>query len=137
MVNHGIPTSVLDELRKEHESFLSKISSLRNNHIGGLQVLHRNQWIDVPPTTPSALVVNIGDFLEAITHATVQKSYDKMSELKAFDDTKADVKGLVDAGITKVPQIYILPPKNRPESSNTCETRFTFQVIDLKASMRI
>ncbi|XP_069145167.1 1-aminocyclopropane-1-carboxylate oxidase homolog [Solanum lycopersicum] len=63
--------------------------------------------------------------------ATIQKSYDKMSELKAFDDTKAGVKGLVDAGISKA-QIFILPPKNRPESSNTCETQFSFPVIDLE-----
>ncbi|KAK4357044.1 hypothetical protein RND71_022654 [Anisodus tanguticus] len=62
----------------------------------------------------------------------VHKSYDKMSELKAFDDTKAGVKGLVDAGITKIPQIFTLPPKNRPESSETCETQFTFPVINLE-----
>ncbi|KAG5616290.1 hypothetical protein H5410_016114 [Solanum commersonii] len=59
----------------------------------------------------------------------VEQSYDRMSELKAFDDTKAGVKGLVDSGITKVPQIFILPPKNRQEK---CETNFTFPVIDLQ-----
>ncbi|KAH9681359.1 1-aminocyclopropane-1-carboxylate oxidase [Citrus sinensis] len=32
---------------------------------------------------------------------------DRVSELKAFDDTKAGVKGLVDAGITTIPQIFI------------------------------
>ncbi|KAF3663557.1 1-aminocyclopropane-1-carboxylate oxidase -like protein 1 [Capsicum annuum] len=64
--------------------------------------------------------------------ATVQKSYDRMSELKAFDDTKAGVKGLVDAGITKVPQIFIPQPNNRAESPDTCETQFTFPVIDLE-----
>lgn len=36
-------------------------------------------------------------------------SYDKVSELKAFDETKAGVKGLVDAGITTVPKIFIHP----------------------------
>ncbi|KAL3329041.1 hypothetical protein AABB24_036244 [Solanum stoloniferum] len=56
-------------------------------------------------------------------------SYDRMSELKAFDDTKTGVKGLVDSGITKVPQIFILPPKYRAE---TCETHFVFPVIDLQ-----
>ncbi|XP_055813676.1 1-aminocyclopropane-1-carboxylate oxidase homolog [Solanum dulcamara] len=61
--------------------------------------------------------------------ATIQKSYDKMSELKAFDDTKAGVKGLYDSGITKVPQIFILPPKYR---AKTCKTQFTFPVIDLQ-----
>ncbi|XP_060181210.1 1-aminocyclopropane-1-carboxylate oxidase homolog [Lycium barbarum] len=72
-------------------------------------------------------VSNIDDF-----EAKVQNSYDKMSELKAFDDTKAGVKGLVDAGISEVPRIFVLPPKNRPESFDTCETQFTFPVIDLE-----
>jgi isopenicillin N synthase-like dioxygenase len=33
-------------------------------------------------------------------------AYDRLSELKAFDDTKAGVKGLVDAGVTTVPAIF-------------------------------
>ncbi|KAH0635669.1 hypothetical protein KY289_035584 [Solanum tuberosum] len=53
---------------------------------------------------------------------TVKKSYDKMSELKTFDD----------AGIDKVPQIFILPQKKRLESSDTCETQFIFPLIDLE-----
>ena len=36
---------------------------LLQDHIGGLQVLHQSQWIDVPPT-PGALVVNVGDLLQ-------------------------------------------------------------------------
>ncbi|KAM3356527.1 1-aminocyclopropane-1-carboxylate oxidase [Capsicum galapagoense] len=64
--------------------------------------------------------------------AKVEKSYDKMSELKAFDDTKAGVKGLVDSGIAEVPRIFVLPPKHRSEFSEASETRFTFPVIDLE-----
>jgi len=37
---------------------------LLQDHVGGLQILHDNQWIDVPPV-PGALVVNIGDLLQA------------------------------------------------------------------------
>ncbi|KAF8783990.1 hypothetical protein HU200_000086 [Digitaria exilis] len=33
-------------------------------------------------------------------------AYDRLSELKAFDDTMAGVKGLVDSGITTVPAIF-------------------------------
>ena len=33
-------------------------------------------------------------------------AYDRLSELKAFDETKAGVKGLVDAGVTAVPAIF-------------------------------
>ena len=36
---------------------------LLQDHIGGLQVLHEDKWIDVPPT-PGALVINIGDLLQ-------------------------------------------------------------------------
>ncbi|PHT38993.1 1-aminocyclopropane-1-carboxylate oxidase -like protein [Capsicum baccatum] len=64
--------------------------------------------------------------------ATIQKSHARKGDLKAFDDTKAGVKGLVDAGITKVPEIFILPPKNRPESSDRCGSPFIFPMIDLE-----
>lgn len=45
---------------------------LLQDHVGGLQVLHRDQWIDVPPT-PGALVVNIGDLLQASFQILVPK----------------------------------------------------------------
>ncbi|KAJ1433747.1 Oxoglutarate/iron-dependent dioxygenase [Sesbania bispinosa] len=40
---------------------------LLQDQIGGLQVLHENQWVDVPPLHGS-LVVNIGDLLQLITN---------------------------------------------------------------------
>ncbi|CAL8989935.1 unnamed protein product [Prunus brigantina] len=40
------------------------ITVVLQDHIGGLQVLHQNKWIDVLPV-PGALVVNIGDLLQA------------------------------------------------------------------------
>lgn len=33
--------------------------------------------------------------------------YDRTKDLKAFYDTKAGVKGLVDAGIRNIPEIFI------------------------------
>ncbi|KAL4317580.1 hypothetical protein AHAS_Ahas15G0399300 [Arachis hypogaea] len=34
-------------------------------------------------------------------------SYDRNKELKLLDETKAGVKGLVDAGLTKLPKIFV------------------------------
>ncbi|XP_034685758.1 1-aminocyclopropane-1-carboxylate oxidase homolog [Vitis riparia] len=39
--------------------------------------------------------------------AGIQSEYDRESELKAFDGSKTGVKGLVDAGVTKIPRIFI------------------------------
>uniref|UniRef100_A0A7N0V815 Fe2OG dioxygenase domain-containing protein n=1 Tax=Kalanchoe fedtschenkoi TaxID=63787 RepID=A0A7N0V815_KALFE len=67
----------------------------------------------------------------AVAVAMAQSGSDRSSELKAFDDTKAGVKGLVDAGITKVPRIFIHPNDDcRLAPPNT---RFTFPTIDLEA----
>ncbi|CAJ1795668.1 unnamed protein product [Sphenostylis stenocarpa] len=40
---------------------------LLQDQLGGLQVLHRNQWVNVPPLH-GALIVNIGDLLQLITN---------------------------------------------------------------------
>lgn len=40
------------------------LTILLQDHIGGLQVLFQDQWIDVPPL-PGALIVNVGDLLQA------------------------------------------------------------------------
>lgn len=37
---------------------------LVQDHVGGLQVMHQNQWVDVEPI-PGALIVNIGNILQA------------------------------------------------------------------------
>ncbi|KAL6292203.1 hypothetical protein ACE6H2_000345 [Prunus campanulata] len=64
----------------------------------------------------------------------VQTNYDRQSELKAFDDTKEGVKGLVDAGITEVPRIFHQPPDehfiDNTSDSEATQTQFSIPVID-------
>ncbi|KAH6768471.1 2-oxoglutarate and oxygenase superfamily protein [Perilla frutescens var. frutescens] len=57
-----------------------------------------------------------------------EQKYDRFSELKAFDETKAGVKGLVDSGATKIPQIFITPPDGIDKAS---EVDWSIPVIDL------
>jgi isopenicillin N synthase-like dioxygenase len=43
------------------------LTLLIQDQIGGLQILHQDQWIDIPPL-PGALVINIADLLQLITN---------------------------------------------------------------------
>ncbi|MED6138923.1 hypothetical protein PIB30_079076 [Stylosanthes scabra] len=57
-------------------------------------------------------------------------SDDRISELKAFDDIKTGVKGLVEEGVTKIPTLFHHPPEKFPVASNTESTMIP--VIDLE-----
>ncbi|MCD7459202.1 hypothetical protein HAX54_040284 [Datura stramonium] len=43
------------------------LTVLLQDHIGGLLVLHKNYWVDVPPVS-GALVVNVGELLQLISN---------------------------------------------------------------------
>ncbi|KAE8712421.1 1-aminocyclopropane-1-carboxylate oxidase-like protein 2 [Hibiscus syriacus] len=67
--------------------------------------------------------------------ATVNMAgYDRATELKAFDDTKAGVKGLVDGGITKVPRIFHQPPGKLKKIPVSKDSQFGIPVIDLEGA---
>ncbi|KAL9410836.1 hypothetical protein AB3S75_044583 [Citrus x aurantiifolia] len=57
--------------------------------------------------------------------------YDRAKEVQAFDDTKAGVKGLVDAGIVNIPRIFIRPPEKLVEELTSHQTNSQVPVIDL------
>ncbi|KAI3693039.1 hypothetical protein L6452_32867 [Arctium lappa] len=64
--------------------------------------------------------------------ATGDTYYDRPAELKAFDETKAGVKGLADAGIQEIPRIFIHQPEPLPISS----TPFQIPIVDLGSTDR-
>ncbi|XP_058759416.1 1-aminocyclopropane-1-carboxylate oxidase homolog 12-like [Vicia villosa] len=53
------------------------ITLLLQDHIGGLQVLHEDKWLNVPPVH-GALVVNIGDLLQLITNGRFVSVYHRV-----------------------------------------------------------
>lgn len=63
--------------------------------------------------------------------AANELNYDRLSELKAFVEAKTGVKGLVDAGVTKVPNMFIQLPENMIISNGTKTHDFIIPVIDL------
>lgn len=71
------------------------------------------------------------------TQMETQSNYDRKSELKAFDDTKAGVKGLVDAGLTKIPRIFNCQQFIFQHSSKTASDQHNIPVIDLKGNLEV
>ncbi|KAK9749301.1 hypothetical protein RND81_02G116300 [Saponaria officinalis] len=64
------------------------------------------------------------------------QSFDRIKEVNQFDETKLGVKGLIDSGITQIPQIFIHPPENLiPEPDPNPESD-PIPVIDLLGTTR-
>ncbi|KAF2285430.1 hypothetical protein GH714_004344 [Hevea brasiliensis] len=59
---------------------------------------------------------------------------DRTSQLKAFDDTKAGVKGLVDAGVANIPHIFIDNHNQSQikDNSTSGDHKYTIPIIDLQ-----
>ncbi|KAI3888065.1 hypothetical protein MKX03_027357 [Papaver bracteatum] len=51
--------------------------------------------------------------------SVVEEIYDRSKEIKDFDDSKLGVKGLLDSGITSIPQFFIHAPESLPCNTNT------------------
>ncbi|CAK7338947.1 unnamed protein product [Dovyalis caffra] len=62
-----------------------------------------------------------------------ESNYDRAKELKAFEDTKAGVKGLVDSGVTKIPRFFVHSPENVEKSSiKTTNINLQVPIVDIK-----
>ncbi|KAJ9700645.1 hypothetical protein PVL29_006111 [Vitis rotundifolia] len=57
--------------------------------------------------------------------------YDRTKELKAFDDTKEGVKGLVDAGVVNIPKIFMRPPDELAEKRDCHQNDIKVPVVDM------
>ncbi|KAF7146692.1 hypothetical protein RHSIM_Rhsim04G0185900 [Rhododendron simsii] len=75
--------------------------------------------------------MDISGFKESSTETAV--NYSREEELKAFDDSKAGVKGLIDAGVAKVPKIFVHPPDELAEEFDKYKNNLQVPVIDLSA----
>ena len=63
---------------------------------------------------------------------TTEHNYDRLTEVKQFDESKIGVKGLLDSGITTLPLIFHQPPENLPSPQHKNRPKLTVPVIDLK-----
>ncbi|XP_048333192.2 1-aminocyclopropane-1-carboxylate oxidase homolog 3-like [Ziziphus jujuba] len=63
----------------------------------------------------------------------LKAEYDRASEVKAFDESKAGVKGLVDSGITEIPRIFHHTSDEYFNGSSVSEdeTQFSIPIVDL------
>ncbi|KAF9605147.1 hypothetical protein IFM89_014138 [Coptis chinensis] len=71
--------------------------------------------------------------MEAINSNTTESGYNRAEELKAFDETKAGVKGLVESGILKVPTMFVRPPNELNQlKADSNVSYFRVPIIDLQ-----
>ncbi|KAK7380260.1 hypothetical protein VNO78_32766 [Psophocarpus tetragonolobus] len=59
-------------------------------------------------------------------------TYDRMAEVKAFEETKLGVKGLVDSGITKIPRMFYSAKLEDHTDISPNDSKLNVPIIDLK-----
>ncbi|KAL5545808.1 hypothetical protein UlMin_005495 [Ulmus minor] len=58
-------------------------------------------------------------------------NYNRIEEVKKFDESKLGVKGLSDSGITSIPKIFIHPPETLSELKQSPDQSISIPLIDL------
>ncbi|TYI46743.1 hypothetical protein E1A91_D13G125500v1 [Gossypium mustelinum] len=79
--------------------------------------------------------MEIGNDEQIMLPKTEHEDYDREKEVKAFDDTKAGVQGLVDVGVVKLPPIFHMPREyihDHPTLNGHNLHGFQIPIIDLK-----
>ncbi|EOY05995.1 2-oxoglutarate (2OG) and Fe(II)-dependent oxygenase superfamily protein, putative [Theobroma cacao] len=62
----------------------------------------------------------------------MESNYDRRRELRAFDDSKTDVKGLVDSGVAKIPPIFFDERYQRDFRSDSGNCKVSIPIIDFE-----
>ncbi|XP_045793016.1 1-aminocyclopropane-1-carboxylate oxidase homolog 1-like isoform X2 [Trifolium pratense] len=73
------------------------------------------------------MVVKNTNQLEEATDST----YDREAEVKAFDDSKVGVNGLVESGVTKIPRMFHTGKLEITENSGS-DSKLSVPIVDLK-----
>ncbi|GAU25832.1 hypothetical protein TSUD_30960 [Trifolium subterraneum] len=69
--------------------------------------------------------------LEANNSST--STYDRIAEVKAFEESKVGVKGLLESGVTKIPHMFHSPKFNLNSTHETdSSSKFSVPIIDLQ-----
>lgn len=69
---------------------------------------------------------------EMVLQTETESDSDRRSEFKAFDDTKAGVKGLVDPGVAKVARIFKCEQSILHQKSSENNSQLTIPTVNLQ-----
>jgi len=66
------------------------------------------------------------------SESSKDSTYDRIAEVKAFEETKLGVKGLLDSGVTKIPRMFYHTKVEDHTENTPNDSKFIVPIIDLK-----